>query len=104
MTDRDEELGRALRDLPAPPHGDGFEDRLHALLTDEAARRPSRARRRMPRLVPALAGAVALAAVILIAIALIPGDAPRRIVPEPASAAQVVDRARAALASVSSVR
>ena len=39
MTDRDEELGRALRSLPAPPHGDGFEDRLHTLLEAEAASR-----------------------------------------------------------------
>ena len=37
MTERDEELGRALRELRAPPHGEGFEDRLHTSLEDEAA-------------------------------------------------------------------
>lgn len=105
MTDRDEQLGRALRDLPAPPHGAGFGEQLHALLADEAARRRAPRRRRQRRLIPALAGAVTLAAAIVVVLALLPGDSQRRIVgPQPASAAVVVDRARSALASVRSLR
>lgn len=104
MTDRDEELGRALRSLPAPPHGEGFEDRLRALLEDEAtARRRATRRSWRPRLVPALASAVALAAAVIVAIAFIPGDE-ERIGPAPAQAAEVVDRARAALTDVRSLR
>ena len=98
MSERDEPLGRALRDLPAPPHGDGFHTQLHALLEDEAARRRTAKRRAWrPRLVPALAGATALAATIVLVLALLPGRVDRGIVNEPAQAAQVVDRARAAL-------
>lgn len=107
MTERDEELGRALRSLPGPPHGEGFEDRLHALLEDEAARQHQEGQSlfRKPRLLPALAGAVALAAAIVLVIALVPGGGPNRpIGPEPAQAAQVVDRARAALARAQSLR
>ncbi len=104
MTERDEELGRALRELPAPPHGEGFERRLHTLLEDEAASRRKPRRWTIPRLVPALAGATALAAVIVIALALIPGGEDPRLGPAPASAADVVNRARTALADVHSLR
>jgi hypothetical protein len=105
MTDRDEELGRALRSLPAPPHGEGFEDRLHTLLEAEAAsRKPARERGWRPRLVPALGSAVALAAAIVLVIALVPAGDDERIGVQPAQAAQVVDRARTALAEVRSLR
>lgn len=132
MSDRDEELGRALRDLPAPPHREGFHAELRARLEDEAAsRRATRrawrpwragdprasgsAARRRPgagadrraarrRLGPALAGATALAAAIVLVLALLPGRVDRGIVTAPAQAAQVVERARAALAEVRSLR
>ena len=110
MTERDEELGRALRELRAPPHGEGFEDRLHALLEDEAESRRRVARRKSKeglslfrKPFPALAGAAALAAAIVLVIALVPGGS-ERIGPQPAQAAQIVDRARAALAQARSLR
>lgn len=116
MTERDEELGRALRELPAPPHGPGFHAELRERLEDEAAghrvtrreRRSWRSRgalagRRRP-LLPALAGATALAAAIVLVLALLPGRVDRGIVNAPAQAAQVVDRARAALAGVRSLQ
>jgi len=104
MTDeRDEELGRALRSLPAPPHGPGFADDLHALLEDAAAERRARQRRRRfaTRLAPALVAAAAGVAVLVG----LPGDETHGpIGPAPAKAADVVDKARAALARVHSLQ
>jgi hypothetical protein len=104
-TERDEQLGRALRELPAPPHGTGFEARLHYLLEQEASRIPARRWHLRPALRggATLVAAAALAALLVALVALLPGDEARRIGPERADAAAIVARAQTALGRVRSL-
>jgi hypothetical protein len=65
MTERDRELGAALRDLPAPDHDPAFFAELRGQLAEvEQVRRPARSRRIALRLVTAAAVAAAVLAVI----------------------------------------
>lgn len=92
MSDRDERLGTALRELRAPEHGPGFWDALELRLAEEGAasrRAPRRRRLRPPRW--ALAAAVAAAAVTVMI------GLPRTDAPEPALAEVVKQRVAGAV-------
>lgn len=120
MTDRDEELGRRLRDLPVPQHKPGFFEQLDARLEAEAAevrraRRPRRARAgwravRPPSkpglLRPRLVGAAAFVLVgILVAtwIGLPSRQGTRPIGPRTATAAEVQQKVARAFATVTTI-
>jgi len=91
---RDEELGAALRELEAPEHGPGFDAALAQRLAEE--RRARAATRRRARVRWGIRG-VAVAAVAALAAVGIPRLTPG---PEPATAAEVQEHVRQALAGM----
>ncbi len=104
-TVRDDELGAALRALETPEHRPGFDDELRRRLIDESERQESvisrHAGRRFGRRA-LVAGAVAVAAVLAIALPL-SDRIPHIGGAEVASAAQVQEQVRRSLASLESL-
>jgi len=100
MTDRDEQIDKALRDLEVPEHAPGF----HASLRAELERaRPSRRRRSL--LAPRWGLGLAAAAVALIALFVgIRGPGGSEVGPQPASAARIAKAMSRALRQVESLQ
>lgn len=106
MTERDERLGRELRDLPVPDHRPDFFVRLAASL-DQERPVPARSPWRLPALVGVAAAAVVL--VVFAASSLFSTDtrnpgAPRPPVTRPISASEVRGRVSTAFASLKTLK
>ena len=100
MTERDEELGAALRDLYVPDHAPDFGPRLRARLEEAEVIRPARWQR--PLL---LTAAVAAVSVIVFAVAsVLPQGSPSIVRPRVSTAAEVREKVSSALASAETLR
>jgi hypothetical protein len=104
---RDEELGAALRELEVPDHRPGFYPKLYERMaeagTDFPSRRRAAARRAPARWGLRVAAVAAVVAIVVVAIGIPETDRTPRIGPEPATAAEIKAKVRAALATVSSL-
>jgi hypothetical protein len=97
---RDTELGAALRELEAPEHRPEFHAELHRRLAAErTARRPRRRRRPQVRWAVRVAAVAAVAAAVVLVVGLPEsGRVPDVIRIEDATAAEIQERVRSALA------
>jgi hypothetical protein len=105
---RDEELGAALRELDVPDHRPGFYPELYERIAEAGTDFPSR-RRRLPaggtpiRWGLRVAAVAAVVAIVVVAIGIPETQRTPRIGLEPATAAEIKAKVRAALATVSSL-
>jgi hypothetical protein len=106
-TYRDQELGAALRELDVPEHGPEFYAELHTRLAEQRVariddrRRRARARRSRVRWGARAALVAAVGALAFVAYDIVrSGEGPVPVIVEPASAAEIQQRVRAALATV----
>jgi hypothetical protein len=103
---RDEKLGAALRELEVPEHRPGFYGELRRRLADERAARATDSRRRPRRRTGIrwglrVAAVAAVVAIVVVAIGIPRTERTPRIAgPEPATAAEIQARVRAALATM----